>query len=42
MTHRTIQQWMKLLFLMGMFLKTQGLYVGITYVRSAVAKGAGE
>ncbi|XP_021768391.1 pectin acetylesterase 8-like isoform X2 [Chenopodium quinoa] len=40
MTFRTIQQWMKLLIFMGVFLKTESLYVGITKVRSAVAKGA--
>ncbi|XP_021855902.2 pectin acetylesterase 8 isoform X3 [Spinacia oleracea] len=37
---RMSQQWMKFLILMGVLMKTEGLYVGITKLRSAVARGA--
>ncbi|CAK7357258.1 unnamed protein product [Dovyalis caffra] len=33
-------QWLKLLVSLLLLLKTQGVYVGITYVKNAVAKGA--
>lgn len=40
MADSRVQRWIKLVIFMVGFLKTEGLYVGITYVRHAVAKGA--
>ncbi|GAB4834848.1 Pectin acetylesterase 8 [Ancistrocladus abbreviatus] len=40
MSDRKLQQWLKALICAISCLKTEGLYVGITYVTSAVAKGA--
>uniref|UniRef100_A0A2P2LP69 Pectin acetylesterase 8-like n=1 Tax=Rhizophora mucronata TaxID=61149 RepID=A0A2P2LP69_RHIMU len=35
-------RWLSVLACFLLFLKTDGLYVPITYVKNAVAKGAGE
>ncbi|KAI5593166.1 hypothetical protein POPTR_004G234100v4 [Populus trichocarpa] len=40
MVDSRLGHWLKLLVSLMLLLKTQGLYVGITYVKSAVAKGA--
>lgn len=40
MVDSRLGHWFKLLVSLVLLMKTQGLYVGITYVKSAVAKGA--
>ncbi|XP_059639909.1 pectin acetylesterase 8-like [Cornus florida] len=40
MANRSLVQWFYILFCLLIFLKTEGFFVGITYVQNAVAKGA--
>lgn len=42
MVNARLGQWLYLLVAVLILLKTEGFYVGITYVENAVAKGAGD
>ena len=41
MANGRLGQWLQMLVCVLILLKTEGFYVGITYVQNAVAKGAG-
>lgn len=42
MANARLGQWLYLLVVVLILLKTEGFFVGITYVDNAVAKGAGD